>query len=235
MTLNPAYVGPRPDVAALIPEGCRRFLDLGCATGALGELIKRSGQGISVVGIELDPDMATAARERLDRVIAGDILAVLTSNTLAEERFDCIIAADVLEHLLDPWTVVGALSDLLTDQGVVIASIPNIRHYTTLRTLLVRKHWPYRDRGIHDRTHLRFFAQRNVERLFKRAGFHIDRLKRNYRVFERPYRVNRYSRLLAIPPLRDLLTYQYLIVASPTHPRRSGIPRSGTFTSGPLP
>jgi 2-polyprenyl-3-methyl-5-hydroxy-6-metoxy-1,4-benzoquinol methylase len=222
MNLNPAYVGPRPDVAALIPEKCRRFLDLGCATGALGELIKRSRHGISVVGVELDPDMATAARDKLDRVIAGDILDVLTSNTLGEERFDCIIAADVLEHLSDPWSVVGALSGLLADRGVVIASIPNIRHYTTLCTLLFRKHWPYRDRGIHDRTHLRFFAQKNVEQLFVNAGFHIDRLRRNYRVFERPYRINRYSRLLAIPPLRDLLTYQYLIVASLTHPRRSG-------------
>ena len=222
MKLNPAYVGPRPDVAALIPERCTRFLDLGCATGALGELIKRSRQGISVVGIELDPHMATAARVKLDRVITGDILNVLTSNTLVEERFDCIIAADVLEHLSDPWTVVGALPRLLADQGVVIASIPNIRHYTTFRTLLFRKHWPYRDRGIHDRTHVRFFAQRNVEQLFVNAGFHIDRLRRNYRVFERPYRVNRYSRLLAIPPLRDLLTYQYLIVASPRHPRRAG-------------
>ena len=228
MTLNPAYVGPRPDVAALIPASCTRFLDLGCATGALGELIKRSRQGVSVVGIELDPDMATAAREKLDRVIAGDILDVLTSNTFAEERFDCIIAADVLEHLPDPWTVVGVLSNLLSDQGVVIASIPNIRHYTTLRTLLFRKHWPYRDRGIHDRTHLRFFAQRNVEQLFGNAGFHFDRLKRNYRVFERPYRVNRYSRLLAIPPVRDLLTYQYLIVASPTRPRRSGTSRTSS-------
>ena len=222
MTLNPAYVGPRPDVAALIPTRCTRVLDLGCATGALGELVKRSRQGISVVGIELDPEMATAARDRLDRVIAGDILDVLTSNTLAGERFDCIIAADVLEHLSDPWTLVRALPGLLSDQGVLIASIPNVRHYTTLRTLLFRKHWPYRDRGIHDRTHLRFFAQRNVEQLFVNAGFHIDRLRRNYRVFERPYRVNRYSRLLAIPPLRDLLTYQYLIVASPRHPRRAG-------------
>ena len=131
-----------------------RFLDLGCATGALGELIKRSRPGVSVVGIELDPQMAASAQARLDRVITGDILAVLTSDTLADEQFDCIIAADVLEHLPDPWTVVEALSERLSDQGVVIASIPNIRHYTTLRTLLFRKYWPYRDRGIHDRTHL---------------------------------------------------------------------------------
>ena len=62
---------------------------------------------------------------------------------------------------------------------------------------------------------LRFFAQRNVMALFQGAELTITTLRRQYRVFEPPYRINRYSRILAVPPLRDLLTFQYLIVATP--------------------
>lgn len=214
MKFNPSYVGARGDVAALVPAWCRRILDLGCATGSLGALIKQSRAEAFVVGVERDAAMAAMAGQRLDRVIQADIVEALHSSELSDERFDCIILADILEHLLDPWATLKDASTRLAHPGTVVVSLPNVRHYTTLTHVLLRKRWPYRDRGIHDRTHVRFFAQRNVEALFEQAGLRIDRIKRNYRVFEAPYRVNRFARVIAVPPLRDLLTYQYLVVGS---------------------
>ena len=96
----------------------------------------------------------------------------------------------------------------------MVASLPNVRHYSTLLSVFLFKRWPYRDRGIHDRTHLRFFAERNVRELFEGADLEITTIRRQYRVLEPPYRINRFSLLLAVPPLRDLLTFQYLIVAT---------------------
>ena len=210
---NPSYVGARPDVARLVPDRCTKILDIGCATGALGRHLKQNRTGLRVSGIELDREMADVAREHLDEVFEGDVCDLLAGHTLGAARFDCVILADVLEHIVDPWSLLGELTRHVEPDGVVVASLPNIRHYSTLVSLLFRKRWPYRDRGIHDRTHLRFFAQRNVVELFEGAGLTITSLKRQYRVLEAPYRVNRYARVLAIPPLRDLLTFQYLIVA----------------------
>ena len=212
---NPSYVGARPDVVRLVPARCGRILDVGCATGSVGSVLKETRKDVHVTGVELDPAMAKAAGQRLDAVIEGDIGSLLTQGALDDQRFDCVILADVLEHIIDPWTVLASLGRRLEPDGVVVASLPNVRHYTRLASLLFMKTWPYRDRGIHDRTHLRFFAQRNVETLFESAELRIMSLRRQYRVLEAPYRINRYSRVLAVPPLRDLLTFQYLIVATP--------------------
>ena len=211
---NPSYVTSRPDIVKLVPRRCRKILDVGCATGSVGRALKQSREDLRVQGIEINPDMANVAREHLDEVIEEDINSVLERRALGTTRFDCIILADVLEHLVDPWTTLRLLGEQLEPGGAVVASLPNVRHYTTLMSLFFLKRWPYRDRGIHDRTHLRFFAQRNVIDLFECAGLTITSMNRQYRVLEAPYRLNRYSRVLALPPLRDLLTFQYLVVAN---------------------
>ena len=211
---NPSYIGPRPDVAKLVPTRCTTVLDVGCATGALGAHLKETRPSLHVTGIEIDPEMAAVARDRSDHGVEGDVMDVVRGNVLADQRFDCVVPADVLEHLSDPWTAIKLMRDRVEPGGVVVASLPNVRHYSTLLSVFLFKRWPYRDRGIHDRTHLRFFAERNVRELFEGADLEITTIRRQYRVLEPPYRINRFSLLLAVPPLRDLLTFQYLIVAT---------------------
>ena len=211
---NPSYIGPRPDVAKLVPTRCTTVLDVGCATGALGAHLKETRPSLHVTGIEIDPEMAAVARDRIDHVVEGDVMDVVRGNVLADQRFDCVVLADVLEHLSDPWTAIKLMRDRVEPGGVVVASLPNVRHYSTLLSVFLFKRWPYRDRAIHDRTHLRFFAERNVRELFEGADLEITTFRRQYRVLEPPYRINRFSLLLAVPPLRDLLTFQYLIVAT---------------------
>ena len=211
---NPSYIGPRPDVAKLVPTRCTTVLDVGCATGALGAHLKETRPSLHVTGIEIDPEMAAVALDRIDHVVEGDVMDVVRGNVLADQRFDCVVLADVLEHLSDPWTSIKLMRDRVEPGGVVVASLPNVRHYSTLLSVFLFKRWPYRDRGIHDRTHLRFFAERNVRELFEGADLEITTFRRQYRVLEPPYRINRFSLLRAVPPLRDLLTFQYLIVAT---------------------
>ena len=214
VAFNPSYIGARPDVAKLVPHRCSKILDVGCATGALGGHLKQARPGLHVCGIELDTEMAAVAREHLDQVVEGDMMDVLQRNVLGSERFDCVVLADILEHLSDPWTALRLIRDRLQPSGVIVASLPNVRHYSTLLSVFLFKRWPYRDRGIHDRTHLRFFAERNVHELFEDADLQVTSIRRQYRVLEAPYRINRYARVLAVPPLRDLLTFQYLILAT---------------------
>lgn len=210
---NPSYIGIRNDIFVLIPNDVSRVLDIGCSTGALGEQIKQRNNNAEVVGIEFDEQMAEVAEKKLDKVIVGDVENINLADLFQPDYFDCIIFADILEHLKNPWEILKSSVNFLNDGGVVIASVPNIRHYTTIVNLLFKGYWPYRERGIHDRTHLRFFTLRNIRELFQYANLNIERIERNYRIIEKPHRLNRFSKCFAFYPCKDLFTFQYLIVA----------------------
>jgi trans-aconitate methyltransferase len=53
----------------LIEGTPRRVLELGCAMGHCGEVLKAKYPGVSVVGIDANRAAAQAAERRLDRVI----------------------------------------------------------------------------------------------------------------------------------------------------------------------
>ncbi len=209
---NISYVGQRPDIEKLIPAGTKTVLDIGCSTGVLGAAIKAK-TGARIVGIELSKEMADVAAGRIDEVFVGDATEIVQSGRLNDYQFDAIVFADVLEHLVDPWTTLRVAATRLTPGGFIIASIPNIRHVNTIYNLVLKGNWPYRDRGIHDRTHLRFFTKRNITDLFESAGLSIDKVETNYRLVETPHRINRIAAYFAWPGIKDFLAFQYLVRA----------------------
>jgi len=213
---NASYVGQRPDIERLIPPEAKLILDVGCSTGVLGAAIK-ARTGAQVFGIELSEDMANEALGRIDKVFIGDATETILGGKLNGYHFDTIIFADVLEHLIDPWVTIRVAATYLNPEGTIISSIPNIRHIDTIYSLVVRGYWPYRERGIHDRTHLRFFTRKNIAELFEHANLSIDTIETNYRLLEKPHRINRISRFFALPGIREFLAFQYLIRARPTN------------------
>jgi SAM-dependent methyltransferase len=155
----------RPEMVSMIPQGVRRVLEVGCSAGAFGELVKRK-LGCEIWGVEVYPSACRVAEGRLDRVIQGEFGDSLP---LPRGAFDAVIFNDVLEHLVDPWATLRFTEQLLTETGVVVASIPSTRHFPTLWHLVVRKEWHYADLGILDRTHLRFFTRQTIDELFQEA------------------------------------------------------------------
>ena len=208
---NPSYIEARNDILSLIPDDVSKVLDIGCSTGALGEQIKQRNNNAEVSGIELNKQMAEVAQKKLDKVIVGDVENINLADFFQPDYFDCIIFADILEHLKNPWEILRSSVNFLNDGGVVIASIPNVRHYSTIINLLFKGYWPYRERGIHDRTHLRFFTLKNIRELFQYANLSIERIERNYRIIEKPHRLNQFSKCFAFYPCKELFTFQYLI------------------------
>lgn len=196
---NLAYTGVRPDILNLIPPSVSHVLDVGCSTGILGNQIKSISESIEIIGIEINHSMATIAEKQIDKVITADIEQIRLSDYFQPSYFDCIICADILEHLRDPWQILKQLTEYVKRDGIIIASIPNIRHFSSLYYLLIKGYWPYRDRGIHDRTHLRFFTKKNIIHLFQCAGLKIDCMIANYRIIEKPHPYNDYSHLFALP------------------------------------
>jgi 2-polyprenyl-3-methyl-5-hydroxy-6-metoxy-1,4-benzoquinol methylase len=203
------YTGSRPDVEALLPTNINKVLDVGCSTGALGASIK-GFTGAVVVGIEFDTVMAEVAKRNIDRVYTGDATEVFRNGALGDEKFDAIIFADVLEHMVDPWTTLRYAVCHLSSDGVIITSIPNIRFYNSIFNVALLGIWPYRDRGIHDRTHLRFFTLWNMKELFCQAGLQIDSQSVNYRFLERPHRINQLAKYFMVPGFKQFFAYQYI-------------------------
>ncbi len=153
-----------------------RILDVGCASGNLSGFLIRE-RGCSVVGVERDPAAASAAAAKgLDtRVLDLDTSSL--AQALQGERFDRIILADVLEHLLHPADVLRAAVGLLGPRGQVLVSIPNISHVDVILALLHDK-WEYRESGLLDRTHLRFFTEAGFRELAASAGLRVRSLHR---------------------------------------------------------
>jgi SAM-dependent methyltransferase len=197
------YEQTRPEVAALVPPECRRVLEVGCAAGGLGHLLRSRGH--QVTGIELVPEVAERARRRLDQVVTADVEA--DGLPFAPGSFDAVVFADVLEHLVDPWRVLREAAALLADGGVVVASIPNLQNLDVLRRLL-RGRWEYRERGITDVGHLRFFTLHTIRGLFTQAGLALEHVGHRYR--------RSWGRelvcWLSAGRARALFTRQYLVV-----------------------
>jgi hypothetical protein len=57
----------------------------------------------------------------------------------------------------------------------VIVSVPNVAHLW-VRLSLALGRWDYADRGILDRTHLRFFTKRSFAALLRDAGLSVEEL-----------------------------------------------------------
>lgn len=144
-----------------------RVLDIGCACGGTLLQIKNLYPQAELAGIEFNEKTALSARQFAE-VIAADIeKAVLP---YPKEHFDYIILADVLEHLKDPWQALYILRAYLKAGGQVLASIPNVMHFTVIRDLL-HGNWPYVEAGILDKTHLRFFTKHEIEKMFSGAQY----------------------------------------------------------------
>lgn len=163
---------PRPDLQEWIGSEVETLLDVGCATGELGVAVKAK-QSCRVVGIELNTALARVAAERIDRVLTESI-ETLPSATFAAE-FDAIVCGDVLEHLVDPWAVVEKLAGWLRPNGRLVATLPNVGHWSLVRDLLGAR-WDLIPFGLLCYGHLRFFTRGGIDHLFARGGLDVEQL-----------------------------------------------------------
>ncbi len=209
MTRDPYFQHPRPEMLRYCPSSAVRILDVGCGAGVFGQGLKRT-TGAEVWGIELDATAAAAAAAVLDRVLVGDAAARVAE--LAGERFDVVYCNDILEHLVDPEALLRDLRPLIGPAGVLIASIPNVRHFPNVRDLALRGRWDYVDEGILDRTHLRFFTRSSIAAMFARCGYGLRRIEGIHPTRSVAFRLFNLATLGRFAEMRWL---QFACVASP--------------------
>ncbi|MGH7278273.1 MAG: class I SAM-dependent methyltransferase [Candidatus Rokuibacteriota bacterium] len=147
----------------------RAVLDVGAADGLLSRHLR--ARGWRVTAIEADPGLARAGAVHCDRMLVAD----LNRETPPLHRlFDAIVFGDVLEHLTEPSRVLAEMGRALAPGGRVVISIPNVAHLW-MRLSLLAGRFEYAERGILDRTHLRFFTARTLTAMVTAAGLAIVR------------------------------------------------------------
>ena len=211
------YTHVRSDIIAMMnpPENKHiKVLEIGCG---LGETLAKIGYlfpGAEVHGIELVDTIASIGNNRFD-IRCGDIENMELDD---DELYDYVIFADVLEHLRYPEDVLVRMRKHLTECGYVLTSIPNVMNAGVIKELLAGN-FTYRDAGILDRTHLRFFTLNEIRRMFQRAGYDIDQLSTTV-LPEESTKAHKdfFDRLIDIDGVasRELFDiYQFVIKASP--------------------
>jgi 2-polyprenyl-3-methyl-5-hydroxy-6-metoxy-1,4-benzoquinol methylase len=153
--------------------GCgQNVLDVGCGNGFQAADLARQSNEVSGIDIVAEPSQREALRQYVRADLAGGLRQA--AEQLRHRPFDKILLMDIIEHLPDPERVLRDCRDLLAPKGQVIISLPNVANIT-VRLALLFGQWNYTERGILDKTHLRFFTRRTARRMIESAGYEIVR------------------------------------------------------------
>jgi len=204
-------------LAGLVHRGAT-VLDLGCGSGALGQFLKETRDCTSD-GVTLSQAEADHAQPHYRTVEVADLETADLRSMFASKRYDYIVCADVLEHLRRPENVLQVCRELLAPDGKLLISVPNAA-YAGLLAELLEGELRYREEGLLDRTHLRFFTRRSLVRFMAEQRWELDAVDTITRELPEsefqvafdslPPTVARH--LLGAP---DALTYQFICVARP--------------------
>lgn len=206
------FTQERKEVAPFIPKECRKLLDVGCGGGEFGASLKRT-QPVEVWGVELQPEAAAIAGERLDRVICAPFNSEVA---IPDAAFDVITFLDSLEHFPDVYPPLELSKRKLAPGGVLICSIPNVRYIENVINFIFRKDWQYTKDGVLDSTHLRFFTKKSMLRTFSEAGFVVESID-GINPWDKFWTSRKWFlvRQLFRPWIEDMTYLQYIIVAKP--------------------
>ena len=174
----------RPEMKEFLPSEYKNVLEIGC-----GEGIFRSNLTSDINelwGIEPSNDAARKAEMNGYKVLHGNFGDVF--HDLPNNHFDLIVCNDVIEHMIDHDKFFHQIKEKMSGNASIIGSIPNIRYYKTLRSLIFGRDWRYTDAGILDYTHLRFFTEKSLKRTLESHDYQIKMFKginkvRNFKIF----------------------------------------------------
>jgi len=145
-------------------------LDIGCGEGFLAVELAKNGN--RVTGVDALPEAAKSAA--LNDYYSADLDDGLDGvvRRLNGKRFDRILLLDILEHLRNPGRILEQCHQLVEKNGQVIVSVPNIANIHT-RLLLMFGKFDYTERGLLDRTHVRFYTRKTARAMLEQAGYRI--------------------------------------------------------------
>ena len=153
-TITPKYSSnSRLEMLNFITNHPKASLEVGCREGLFSHAIKDKYGDVSTWGVEIDQSVSRdSALGNLDNVIDEPYPECIKK--LHDMKFDLVIFNDVLEHIYDPWNALTETKRILSENGVVVISLPNIRYKGVLKGLIFHDDFKYTSSGILDISHI---------------------------------------------------------------------------------
>lgn len=206
------YANVRTDLLSLLPDSYRdiKVLEIGAGSGSTLAYLKAENIADEVMGIDIPESKRDDKSELIDKFIYGDIEKL--NLEAYENYFDCILLADVLEHLVYPDKILLKAKYLLKDSGIILVSMPNVRHFKTFSKIFVKGDFAYEESGLFDYTHLRFFCKKNIQELISNNGFEIESTMSALKVYK-GRSASKLFNLLTFRIFEQFLTVQFFVRA----------------------
>jgi 2-polyprenyl-3-methyl-5-hydroxy-6-metoxy-1,4-benzoquinol methylase len=187
-----------------------KVLEIGAGYGATLSYLKEKNIAEEVVGVDIPSNKGTSPFKNIDQFFYEDIEKFEFKQY--EGYFDYIILADVLEHLIHPREVLEKMQHLLKDEGEVLISIPNIRHWKGVSKVFLKGDFTYEESGLFDYTHLRFFCKKNIKELVEKSGFQISKIVSSIKIYKKrsPSKI---LNAITFGIFEEFLSVQYLVSA----------------------
>jgi 2-polyprenyl-3-methyl-5-hydroxy-6-metoxy-1,4-benzoquinol methylase len=150
----------------------KRVLEVGAGPGSITKLLTHVSN-CRVTALDIDDDSIKRLASHCEYAYKADLNnpdwpQVLDGN----EKFEVVVAADVLEHVYQPLNVLTAMKDFLNEDGYMVVSLPHVGH-SVIHACLFDENFEYNDFGLLDKTHIRFFGIKNIQKLFEDARLKI--------------------------------------------------------------
>lgn len=169
------FAGARRDYIAELPKNPNAcILEIGCGNGNTGAIAISEGKCARYCAVEIHAPAVEIAKTKITEAVEGDVETVDLPWT--SQSFDALILSEVLEHLVDPWAVLRKLHSLMKPAALVFASTPNISHYKVV-LMLLRGQFRLTDKGVMDRTHLRWFTPQTFREMFESCGYCVHQVR----------------------------------------------------------
>jgi 2-polyprenyl-3-methyl-5-hydroxy-6-metoxy-1,4-benzoquinol methylase len=181
MKQTPVNEIPNMELLNLMPQHCKRIIEVGSSSGVLAREYKKLNPDCHYTGIEIDSEYAALSKRFCDAVLHTSIESIDETSFSSLFPSDCWIFADVLEHLVDPWSLLKRIRGCISGEMSIVACLPNAQHWS-IQAKINCGHIIYEDSGLLDRTHLRWFSRLTIIDLFQSTGFRI--VQGGPRIFE---------------------------------------------------
>lgn len=145
------------------PSKMMSVLELGCAYGFFGEVLREFAVENSYVGYDIASDAVVHASATLG--LDARCMDYLDSREIPGQFTDCFMW-DVIEHLVQPDKVIQRIYADLQPGGHLYITTGDMERFLPR---LQGRRW----RMIHPPTHLHYFSRRTLSQMLERDGFEV--------------------------------------------------------------